>query len=306
MKNLIILSTYNGSLYLRELLQSILGQNSKEYGIYISDDCSTDNTMEIIREYEANEKILYVSQNRKNLGWRKNFKIGLTSVNCQYVYPCDQDDIWSSDKIKIMTKIMDLNTEIDVLACSVDPIYEKGAKQYNIDKTTLESKNPYRQKLDNNSVFVLRPGCTYCVRKSFIKEIIKYWDDSWAHDATLWRFAAFKGTLYLIDFPLVKFRRHANNASNPTKINRIDRLKILESDLNCYLSIRNFLYENYPSNFDSINFINKIIYWQTERINFLRHNFCSFFHLVKLRNLYPTNKGLWVDCILSFFPFLNI
>ena len=53
----VLMATYNGEKYLKEQIDSILNQTYKNIQIIISDDCSTDSTREILKQYEQNEKI---------------------------------------------------------------------------------------------------------------------------------------------------------------------------------------------------------------------------------------------------------
>ena len=62
----IVLCTYNGEKYLEEQLNSIINQTYKNLEIIISDDCSTDNTDEIVSKYD-DDRIIYL-KNKKNSG----------------------------------------------------------------------------------------------------------------------------------------------------------------------------------------------------------------------------------------------
>ena len=75
----ILLATYNGEKYLKEQIESVLSQTYDNIQIIISDDCSTDKTREILKEYEKNDKIKVFYQ-EKNLGYVKNFEFLLKHV----------------------------------------------------------------------------------------------------------------------------------------------------------------------------------------------------------------------------------
>ena len=70
----ILLATYNGEKYLREQIDSILQQTYKNIRLIISDDCSSDNTMSILREYEKRDERVIVYSQQNNLGVIKNFE----------------------------------------------------------------------------------------------------------------------------------------------------------------------------------------------------------------------------------------
>ena len=67
------MTTYNGEKYLKEQIESILKQTYKNINLIISDDCSTDNTKDILKEYQNVKNIKIYYQN-KNLGYVANFE----------------------------------------------------------------------------------------------------------------------------------------------------------------------------------------------------------------------------------------
>lgn len=98
----ILLSTYNGEKYLSEQLDSIIGQTSDQWSLYIRDDGSSDCTLDIIKSYGLKypEKIHVVFDKLGNLGSGKSFMTLLSYVDADYYMFCDQDDVWLSDKIE--------------------------------------------------------------------------------------------------------------------------------------------------------------------------------------------------------------
>jgi glycosyltransferase involved in cell wall biosynthesis len=98
----ILLAAYNGEKYIAEQIESLLGQTQDDFKLYIRDDCSTDGTWEIIRNYEKryHGKII-VKQNNRNSGSSKHNFIGMMiDIKDDYIMLCDQDDIWLPDKIE--------------------------------------------------------------------------------------------------------------------------------------------------------------------------------------------------------------
>ena len=97
----VVMCTYNGELYLKEQLDSILSQTYPLFEIIIRDDCSTDNTWAILQDYQSkNPTLLKCSQNNHNVGYWMNFKLGMLQAKGDYIAFSDQDDIWMSDKIE--------------------------------------------------------------------------------------------------------------------------------------------------------------------------------------------------------------
>ena len=100
-KALVLLSTYNGENYIEELLDSLLGQ-TYPIDILIRDDGSSDNTYNIVLEYQKKyDNIYFIS------GENKGFVKSFTTLVCekrvehyQWIAFCDQDDIWLPDKVE--------------------------------------------------------------------------------------------------------------------------------------------------------------------------------------------------------------
>ena len=97
---LVLLSSYNGEQYLKEQLDSILGQDCGELEVLIRDDGSKDGTVGILQEYEKNYKNLHVIYG-KNLGAAASFfeLIRTADRKGSYYAFADQDDVWMADKL---------------------------------------------------------------------------------------------------------------------------------------------------------------------------------------------------------------
>lgn len=94
----VALATFNGGLYLRQQLDSILSQSLRPVDIVISDDGSTDDTLTILLEYQQKYDFIQVVNNPVG-GINNNFVNAIKSCRAQWVALCDQDDIWSSEKL---------------------------------------------------------------------------------------------------------------------------------------------------------------------------------------------------------------
>src|SRR4051812_37526344 len=98
----ILLATYNGEKFIRRQLDSLFNQTFADFTIVVRDDGSTDNTVPIIHEYieRAGGKIKMVADKKKNVGATQNFGILLEHANADYIFFCDQDDVWIPDKME--------------------------------------------------------------------------------------------------------------------------------------------------------------------------------------------------------------
>ena len=122
----IFLSTYNGERYLKQQIDSILNQKDVEVNLMIRDDGSTDNTLEIIGEYNGDPRIVVSSG--ANVGHGQSFCMLMYATDASY--DCyafsDQDDIWDDDKIIAGWNAMKNVDEPSLYYCSQRIIDESG------------------------------------------------------------------------------------------------------------------------------------------------------------------------------------
>lgn len=89
----ILLPTYNAASYLKESIDSVLNQTFTDFDLYVYDDCSTDNSEEIVRSYKG-ANIFYI-KNEQNIGVTKTLNKGLAFLLPQYEYIARMDaDDW--------------------------------------------------------------------------------------------------------------------------------------------------------------------------------------------------------------------
>lgn len=291
----VVLTTYNGEKYICEQIESIINQTRKIGNIYIFDDCSTDNTISIIncrfnREIESGFIILSINDTPK--GWKKNFFDGLSSVNENYVFISDQDDIWENDKVELMINEFYKNPNIGLLASSYELLYsdENSTKEKENEKRRIkDDMKLHKVKKRANNLYIRRPGCTYCIKNDLLKKYLTFWNDNLPHDSLLWKMALFEEKLYCLNIPLIKWRRHSNNATKKTKETYKTRLCTINSD-----------YEFISNSFFEDKFINKVkrFYYLRKKMyeNSILYWFLLFFYI----RFYVSFKSYLGDLIIYF------
>lgn len=98
----IALCAYNGAKFIRKQLDSILHQTHKNLEIIVVDDCSTDDTYEILRGYAKKDDRIRCYKNEVNQGYNKNFEKAISFTTGTYIAISDQDDIWLPKKIALL------------------------------------------------------------------------------------------------------------------------------------------------------------------------------------------------------------
>lgn len=240
----VVMASFNGIRYIREQLDSIREQTLKPDEVIIRDDKSTDGTFEFCTEYisQHNLKGWHVSQNASNLGVRKNFRLALSMCTGDYIFTCDQDDIWIKDKIQVMSSVMAERPEIMCLASNYIPVVNGeriNAKVKNINRDD-GSVIPFR--LNDTWLDNMRPGCTYCFRRELLDKFKVMDIEDQIHDSMIWKYAITSNSLYLLNRLLILYRRHGDNATNQfhrTPPNITQRIANIDEESEMYMRFIN-------------------------------------------------------------------
>lgn len=211
----VVMTTYNGEKYILEQLESIVFQTTSVDEIIICDDCSCDNTIQILKRFSQDNPNVNIKifQNQKNIGWKRNFIQAIQKAKGDYIFLADQDDIWIADKVEKMLSVMIENPVIEILATNYY-IYTENDQSYpkkHERKQVSNMKNDgsvHMVEIDKHFYIVGRPGCTYCIKKSFFNSCLKFWNESLAHDALLWIYGIMKQSLFIYEYRTIRFRRH--------------------------------------------------------------------------------------------------
>lgn len=108
----VLMSVFNGADFLRESIDSVLGQSYRDFEFIIFDDCSTDNGAEIIESYDDERILLY--RNEKNIGLTKTLNIGLDKARGKYIARMDYDDICEPDRFKKQYEYLKVNPDVGI------------------------------------------------------------------------------------------------------------------------------------------------------------------------------------------------
>lgn len=117
MSSSVAMCTYNGEKFLKQQLNSILNQTLAVDEIIICDDRSTDSTISILNSYKEKYPDLFkIFINNENIGSVKNFEKAISLCKNEIIFLSDQDDIWVTNKVEVITTTFKNNQEILVIA----------------------------------------------------------------------------------------------------------------------------------------------------------------------------------------------
>lgn len=249
----ILLAAFNGEEYISQQIDSIINQTYSDWKLYISDDCSTDSTLEIVKSYiEKHPSKIFLIENTKSSGSAMNhfFRL-LQHAKSNYIMFCDQDDVWLPDKIILtLEKMKESENNYD----KDKPILIYTDLIVADEKLNVISNSMFKYqslRINNNKLNALLAqnnvtGCTVMINKKLL-EIVKnnIPKSSIMHDWWLALVAATFGDVVFIDKPTVLYRQHSNNqvgAKNTRNIfyiiNCINGKKIKKDINNTYIQAR--------------------------------------------------------------------
>ncbi|NOR46192.1 MAG: glycosyltransferase [Candidatus Delongbacteria bacterium] len=115
----VIMSVYNGELYLNESINSILKQTFQDFKFIITDDCSTDNSLSIIEKYMQDDDRIILMKNKENFGLTKNLNRMLAIASGKYIARMDADDISLPTRFEKQYEYLEKYPEIGVLGTNI-------------------------------------------------------------------------------------------------------------------------------------------------------------------------------------------
>lgn len=201
----VCMPTYNGEKFIRIQLESILFQLEHDDEIVISDDSSTDKTVEIIKSF--NDSRIHLLENNSFHSPIYNLENALKQAKGDYIFLSDQDDEWITGKVQICMEELKKNDLVihnaNVVDANGDEItdsffkinHTRSGKIYNL------LKNGYL-------------GCCMCFSKKLLNSLLPFPKNLPMHDIYIGNYAAFNG--YKVKFiknKLIHYRRHGCNAS---------------------------------------------------------------------------------------------
>lgn len=227
----VIIPTYNTAKYIGHTIDSVLGQNYKDYEIIVVDDGSTDNTKEVLEPYM--EQIRYIRQ--KNSGRAGARNTGIRAARGKYIAFLDSDDLWTSGKLAKQVDIMEGNEKIDFLFGDKQRFSDDGTiiissmfKQHHYDETffgdPLYVRDAYKKLLETNFI----PTGTVIMRRECFDRSGLFDETIYTEDYEFWlRIALFNKLAYSTELWELERDREGSGSKNLTAV-YLSNISILE------------------------------------------------------------------------------
>lgn len=203
----VAMATYNGEKYIREQLESIARQTLLPAELVITDDGSTDATLQIAEEFAGSVPFpVRIFRNESRLGYADNFLKAASLCRGDLIAFCDQDDVWMDTKISTCSNFF---STPDVLLV----IHSAKVKT---ETNTYDSFYPQFKRtevLESAALFANHPGFAMMIRKSLlhIASPMERPSRIYSHDHWLWFLAASAGHIVTIADTLALYRQHNQN-----------------------------------------------------------------------------------------------
>lgn len=214
----ILLATYNSQNFLAEQIDSIFGQTYKDWVLYVRDDGSTDNTINIVKKYMIKypNKVYLIDNEGKSLRAYLNFMALAEKVDADYYAFCDHDDVWLYDKLEVsfnrMRTLEAVNPDKPILVHTDMRVVDQNLNVINNSfwayTKLLPGKTSFVELVCCNSV----NGCTILFNKKAKKIALQHVEHATMHDMLLAQtVAASGGIVSAVNKPTVLYRQHIDN-----------------------------------------------------------------------------------------------
>jgi glycosyltransferase involved in cell wall biosynthesis len=299
----IALCTYNGSKFLREQLQSLVNQTLSPFEVVITDDCSSDDTISIIQEFD---KVLNIKVfvNEIPLKVTKNFEKAVSHCSGEIILLCDQDDIWQPDKLTKISQYFQANPNQLAVFSDAYLVNEQGISLNKNFFSAVRFLEPQIEQFKDGNVVELllagnrTAGCMMAFRKELVQKVIPFPTHIplMIHDNWITIVVAMLDSLGMIEEQLISYRQH-NFQQIGTRAKEIGKTVTLKDRF------------SRPRNEKLAPFLEKRDYFCILRDALLKRidsNNPNFKHFEEIINYYEIRGSLSPFHLTRFFPVLNL
>ena len=232
----ILMATYNGERFVGEQIESILAQNYGNWRLLVSDDCSTDGTLDVVRRYAAaDDRIRLVSTGAKHGGAKENFFALMSLSDAPYCMFCDQDDVWLPEKVeKSIAALRALENQHETITpllvfCDMKVVDE----ELNVLHESFERVSHYdSEHLEFERLVAVNvaAGCCQCFNAALRDRSLDCDDVKTVEMHDWWTIlvAAAFGSVGYVGQQLSLYRQHGSNAVGANEFSPISRARQLD------------------------------------------------------------------------------
>jgi glycosyltransferase involved in cell wall biosynthesis len=209
----VCLAAYNGSRFIQPQVVSILGQLGDNDELIIVDDCSQDDTFEVVAQI-GDPRIVLV-RNERNLGVNGAFERAIAQAKREVIFLCDQDDIWIDGRKAYMLAPFSA-PRVNVVASNYSLIDENGRPLLGSLATSLVVEDDKRIARNIVRIFLGKMnyyGCAMAFRADFRRKILPFPAGLECHDIWVALMGNLERSITHLPKPTLLHRIHGGNAS---------------------------------------------------------------------------------------------
>lgn len=203
----VCLASYNGEKYIKEQIDSICSQLGPDDEIIVSDDGSEDLTVSVVKSIEDSRVKLI--RNAGNHCYTSNFYNALKAAKGDFIFLSDQDDVWLSNKVEIVTNCL---REVDFVHTDAIIVDEN----LNVIDPSHNEFHGTKQGFIPNLIRSRYLGCCMAFRRNVLEALfpVPVYSNTYPHDLWIALIAERYFKTRLLNEPLMLYRRHGSNVSN--------------------------------------------------------------------------------------------
>ena len=201
----IIMPSYNTGRFIKETIESVLAQSYPTWELIIVDDCSTDNTDEVVNQYLSDERIRYI-KNDTNSGAAVSRNRALREAKGKWIAFLDSDDLWEPEKLKKQIAFMEKND----YRFSYTNYIEIDEESSPNGKSVTGPKRITKHGMYNYCWM----GCLTVMYDADTVGLIQIADIKKNNDYAMWLKVCKKADCYLLDETLARYRKRSGSISN--------------------------------------------------------------------------------------------
>jgi glycosyltransferase involved in cell wall biosynthesis len=228
MKVSVIIPNYNHAPYLEQRIESVLNQTYRDFEVIILDDCSTDNSKEVIERYRGHEKISYIQYNEQNSGSTfKQWEKGIGLAKGEWIWIAESDDWCELIFLEELVNLIDDENRVNLIFCN--SLRFEGEKiLYFTDLKymlkTLDGNDYIRERMIKGNT-IMNASMAIFQKASYIK-ISKDWlNYKFCGDWLFWIYIMQNSQIIEFGKVLNYYRTHKQNVSSKALVNGVDQFE---------------------------------------------------------------------------------
>jgi glycosyltransferase involved in cell wall biosynthesis len=203
----IAMAAFNGEKYIGEQLESFGKQTVPPDEVIVSDDASSDRTVEIIEAFKEHARFeIVLLRNKSRIGYTPNFGRAISQCTGDVIFISDQDDVWFPDKLQIVREVIEKNRAIHCVVNDME-LTDGSLKPSGVTQLTLARRLgvPGTQ---------MAAGCGMAITRHWRNFILPF-PSRIPYDSWIGGLAQRLGVFHLLEHRLQYYRRHGANTTNP-------------------------------------------------------------------------------------------